>query len=93
MTELDENGLVVNLVQACLGSISPNVKSITMMMNGKKEVRCVFVLRVQSNDDEEEIEDIVCEFEALVSSYVNVTVDIWVGKNVPREGRHVFIAK
>lgn len=76
-----ENELVCALVQASLGSITPNMRAIAIeFVSGG--VCLHFVLSVDERDDRDEISDIVSEFDALLS----VSTDIEVAVRVSPRG-------
>lgn len=70
-----ENEQVLNLIQAMLGSVTANMRAIGIdSRNG--EVKTTFLLGGETPEDQEEIEDIVFEFEALQLENVPVDVEV-----------------
>lgn len=95
MTALaQENAQVLNLIQAMLGAISPNMRRVALQMADDGGVHLRFLLAKDDEDDREEIDDIVFEFEALQSRNVRVEVSILVGdqplSEIDLPGRLVF---
>ncbi len=68
-----ENAQVLHLVQAMLGGITPNFRAVFLKCN-PDGVDLNFLLQHESEEDREEIEDIVFEFEALQLSGIDVEV-------------------
>ncbi len=62
------NGRVVNLVNAMLGSISPNFRAVSMEVT-PTAVNLHFLLERDSKEDREEIDDIAFEYEVLEMSF------------------------
>ena len=88
-----ENAHVLNLVQAMLGFISPNMRAVSVEP-AERGVRLHFLLAEEDEGDREAIEDIVLEFEALMIQFVDVEVSVIVSSqpmatgSIP--GRRVF---
>ncbi len=78
-----ENQYVLGLVQALLGGVTPNLRAAAIECVGD-EVRLVFLLRNESPEDREEIDDIVFEFEALQETVINLDIKVVVS-NKPLE--------
>lgn len=70
--------MIVSLVQAMLGAISPNFRMISISHDGSMWCICFFLER-ESEEDRIEIEDIACEFESLQESLIEYRVSIVVG--------------
>lgn len=91
-----ENRQVLNLVQALLGSISPNMRSVSLVC-ANDAVTLHFTLERESADDREEIDYVAFEFEALQDSPATVNVDYVITVNpgvfVSPPGRSVYISK
>jgi len=67
------------LVQALLGSISPSFRAVVAVFSEGVEVR--FYLDKSTSDDEEEIEDVITEFDSLVMAVdaVKITYKVYFG--------------
>ena len=94
MTTSAENTQVLNLVQAMVGSITPNLRRVTLEVGAPDFVKIRFVLEREDPVDREELEDIVFEFEALQEGNVEVDMDVIVDARPIHEmdlpGRVVF---
>jgi hypothetical protein len=75
VNQVNENAQVLNLVQAMLGSISPNFRAVCLL-GAEGSVALRFILEQANEADREEIDEIVFEFEALQSSGVAVDVEV-----------------
>lgn len=78
MIEKNENLQVLNLVQAMVGAISPNLRRVVLEVPSADAARVVFLLEHESAEDREEIRDMVFEFEALQDRATDVKVEILV---------------
>ena len=76
-----ENYVVVQVVQALLGSISTNMTAIAISTRPDRSVVIHFALGTDDSEDREEIKEIVGELNALFGGTVDVVTDIWVGDN------------
>ncbi len=91
----EQNSVVINLVQAMLGSVTPNWRAV-FVKGDSRSVLVTFVLATESREDREQIEDVTFEFEALQpDNDVAITVLV---SGVPIEtfadaGRMVFARK
>jgi hypothetical protein len=111
MRELDKNRLkyendrVLDLVQAMLGAVTANFRAVSLSITDRNII-LTFVLFEDTEEDREEIDDIVFEFEALQPQFIAndlqlhiVEVDfvIIVDKSPLSEinlpGRKIFIRK
>ena len=70
-----ENAHVLTLVQAMLGTISPNMRAVSVELT-ERGVRLHFLLAEEDEGDGEAIEDIVFEFEALMVQGAEVDVSV-----------------
>ena len=70
-----ENRRVLDLVQASLGGITRNIRSISLSCEGHT-VHIHFLLRRRDPVDTEEIEDMIFEFEALQDTVVDIEVHV-----------------
>jgi hypothetical protein len=93
----NENGQVLSLVQAMLGAISPNFRTVTIEVGAKTVLH--YLLERDDATDREEIEDIEFEFAALqteplemdVSSVVVVSCEPYTSVRLP--GRMVYMRR
>jgi hypothetical protein len=96
MNKHEENTQVLNLVQAMLGSITPNFRVVSLECN-PNAVRLYFLLEHESSEDREEIDEIIFEFEALQSSRIDVELVVCVDTRALDEleilGRMVYARK
>lgn len=53
------------LMQALLGAITPNFRMVWFSIDDNEVIRVTLILEKESADDEEEIDDLKSEFEAL----------------------------
>ena len=85
---------VLRLAQALVGAVSPNLRRVSLEQRDPGEVGLHFLLEQDSEDDREEIEDVVFEFEAMQDSDividVKVTVDAGPLERIHLPGRVVF---
>lgn len=65
MTLDEENKIVIMLMQALLGSVSPNFRMVSISFNSPVW-KLQFVLEEENEVDREEIEDIIAEFEVFM---------------------------
>ena len=65
------------LMQALLGVVSPNFRRVSLSLEGDR-VLITVVLEHDDADDQEEIDDLQTEFEALCPGPVDYEVDIQV---------------
>ena len=79
-----ENQLVLSLVQALVGSVSPNFRRVGLRVSAAS-VGIQFVLEQESESDREEIEDILFEFEALQVGPVEVHASVQIHDGDLRE--------
>lgn len=98
-TETDlihKNMQVLSLVQALLGSITNNLRAVSIHC-ASQGVALTLVLFHESLECREEIDDIVFEFEALQFRNIGVTVDVIVDarpyEEIRLKGRLVFLRK
>jgi hypothetical protein len=59
----DLNFFALTLVQAMLGQISPNIRRVTISVDGEK-LRVEWVLESEKEDDRDAIEDVFGDFSA-----------------------------
>lgn len=91
--------LVLCLVQAMLGAVTPNFRTVHLSVHHGKPamVRLDFVLAEESAEDREEIDYIVFEFEAMqcgpLMAEVVVTVDSYPFERINPGGRMVYARK
>jgi hypothetical protein len=76
MSLSDENVQVLNLVQAMIGAVSPNLRRVALAAPAPGMVRLAFVLERDESADREEIADIAFKFEALQAQGIDLEVDI-----------------
>jgi hypothetical protein len=69
-----ENQQALTLMQALLGVISPNFRSVSFECNGEN-VQIYVILEHEDTEDREEIFDLVSEFEALKQKNIPVKVE------------------
>lgn len=72
-----ENDVVIDLVQAMVGLVSSNFRSVSVDVS-EGGPKFQFLLYEDSIDDREAISDIEFEFEALQDSPSNVAVEVLV---------------
>lgn len=81
------------LVQALAGAISCNFRMITIFREGEEWV-ISFYLESEDDEDVEEIEDVICQYDAYQDSTLRCRSEIIVGRGeLPRisdKGRVVF---
>jgi hypothetical protein len=71
----------LNLVQASVGAVSDNFRAILIsIVDGKPFIE--FYLLADRSDDLEEIDEILCEFEALQDQKIEVSNEIYFGNEV-----------
>jgi hypothetical protein len=91
----DENRLVVNLVHAMLCSVTSNLRAV-FLHQVKEAISLTFVLAEESDQDRQEIDEIVFELQALEPDLV-IAVSISVSgtpiENLPSLGRLIFARK
>lgn len=71
----EENAQVLNLLQALLGTISPNMRAISLEWHGGSG-RLYVVLEHENADDREEISDVAFAFQALQDRDIPLEVSI-----------------
>ena len=92
-----ENEQVLALLQAMWGAISENMLGVSLKCD-EEDVHLYFVLERESEDDREEIADIVAELDALqskallIQSHVFVLAEPWQGIG-SLIGRPVYVRK
>lgn len=74
---LRENAQVLNLVQAMIGSVTPNMRGVSLVAH-PESVHLYFLLEHDDEGDREEIDDIVFELEALQGGSIDVDVTVLV---------------
>ena len=67
-----ENRMVLEAIQASLGSISENVRFIGIDTTLDKKVSVYFILEKENELDREEIEEIAFSFNALQDHYTDM---------------------
>ena len=90
-----ENGLVINLVDALLGAITPNFRAVLLRQDAD-HASLTFLLEHESAADRAEIDDIVFEFQALEPTLpleVSIVVDSASLTKYAHLGRMVFARK
>lgn len=91
-----ENARVLDLVQAMLGAISPNMRAVSLECPDGK-VHLHFLLAEESEADREEIDDILFEFEVLQERGIEIRSSVVVSyrpeARVEMPGRWVFSRK
>lgn len=93
-----ENKVALDLVQAMLGAISSNIRSISYECVSK-QVIVYFIFEQESHEDREEADDIIFEFEALqegpidIDHYVTVSVQPFQEGMTSIKGRPIYIRK
>jgi len=76
MSLSEENIQVLNLVQAMIGAVSPNLRRATVALSDSEKVKLTFVLELDKPIDREEIENITFEFEALQTKSTELEVEV-----------------
>jgi hypothetical protein len=71
----------LNLVQASIGAVSNNFRAILISIVGEKPL-IEFYLAADDTDDLEEIDEILCEFEALQVQKTEVSKKIYFGSEM-----------
>jgi len=69
------NNMVLSLVQALCGAISPNFRMVTLCLDGETWL-ITFFIEFDNADDREEIVDVVAEFEALQSAMIRLNFSV-----------------
>jgi hypothetical protein len=94
MNLTEENLQVLNLVQAMIGAITPNIRRVTLELTSRESACLRFLLARDDPGDREELEDIAFEFEALQSHRIELDVKVIVDTRPVQEinlpGRIVF---
>jgi hypothetical protein len=91
-----ENRLVLDVVQAALGLISPEMRAISVKRDSNRIILYVAV-RERNAQVDEDIEDLLFELEALQDSPIAIEASVFVG--APNadwpgiSGRRVYVAK
>lgn len=80
MNLIARNKIIIALVQALLGAISPNFRAVMIDFSQGVDVR--FFLMEDLAEDREEIDDVITEFDSLVMGVesVSITYDVAVGE-------------
>ncbi len=73
-----ENLVVLQVIQALLGLISKNMKAISVRVLDSRII-LYFALEGKLEDDDEEIQDIMFELDAIFGGSVQVDVEIYIG--------------
>ena len=100
MDDLDkENRLVLAVVQALLGVISPNFQAVALV-RGRSEWTLHVALRREDEVDRDELADVPGEIEAqLLPLDLALTTEVWIGDDWVasdwrgKEGRLIFSAR
>ena len=93
-----ENKVALDLVQAMLGAISPNVRAVSYECIAEKVI-VYFVFEHESIEDRDEADDIIFEFEALqqgpidVEHYVTVSAKLFQDGSASLKGRPIYLRK
>ena len=75
------NHQVLILVQALVGAVSPNFRMVTLGHDGQRwHLR--FFLEEDRFEDREEIEDILCQYEAMQDQGLSYDFEVRAGSNV-----------
>lgn len=92
-----ENYQVVSLVQAMLGSITTNMRVISLKCYKEKHILLHFILEYDTAEDREEIEDIAAELEALQDSFIQLDLSVQVDSRklsaLEIPGRRVYVRR
>jgi hypothetical protein len=72
-----ENLPVLNIVQAMIGSVTPNLRGVSLEC-GPRGAHLYFLLEHEDQSDREEIKDIAFELEALQSRGIDLEVSVLV---------------
>ena len=92
-----ENKVALDLVQAMLGAISPNVRAVSYECIAQKVI-VYFVFEHESIEDRQEAHDIIFEFEALqqgpidIEYYVSVSAERF-QEGASYKGRPIYLRK
>jgi hypothetical protein len=78
MSISNENMYILDLVQAMIGAITPNLRRVALEEIAPRKIRLCFVLEREDPADREEIDDIRFEFEALQATGIEIDVDVLV---------------
>lgn len=80
MNLIVRNKIIIALVQALLGAISPNFRAVLIDFSQGLDVR--FFLVEDLAEDREEIDDVITEFDSLIMGVelVSITYGIAVGE-------------
>lgn len=80
MNLIVRNKIIIALVQALLGAISPNFRAVLIDFSQGVDVR--FFLVEDLAEDREEIDDVITEFDSLVMGVesVSITYGVAVGE-------------
>ncbi|MGI5230614.1 hypothetical protein [Actinoallomurus sp. CA-142502] len=91
-----ENSVVLQVLQASHGLISPDMLAISAKVSSENVV-LYFALRRKTDEVDEDVEDIIFELDALLGGGVMLEAQIYVGtpdENWPgRSCRLVYLAK
>jgi hypothetical protein len=74
------NLMVLSLVQALLGAVSPNMRMV-YLGRGESRWRLVFVLERDDAEDREEASDVATEFEALQARPIDYELQVIVSSD------------
>ena len=92
-----ENRYIVSMVSALYGAISSNLRAVTLSDATETAVTFHFLLGVESQEDRDEIEDIIFEFEALQNQAIDCNAFVHVGQGFEHfkalPGRGIFHRK
>ena len=80
-----ENKVAIDLIQAMLGAISPNMRSISFECQNEK-IMVYFVLEAEDETDREECSDIIFEFEALQEKVLDIGYQIDISSSIRKSG-------
>ncbi|HEV7240747.1 MAG TPA: hypothetical protein VGQ36_16025 [Thermoanaerobaculia bacterium] len=88
-----ENAEVLNLVQAMIGLVPPNLRGVSLVCRDEG-VHLYFLLEHDSEETREDIDDIVFELEALQGGFIDVDVSVLVSRDDSAfgdlQGRRVY---
>ncbi|WP_307831078.1 hypothetical protein [Nucisporomicrobium flavum] len=92
----EENRLVLDVVQAALGLISPQIRALSVALDSGRVVLYVAVSERNAEVDED-IDDLLFELEALQDGPIVIESSIFVGRPDAHwpgsSGRRVYLAK
>lgn len=70
-----ENAQVLNLVQAMIGGITPNMRGVSLVCSSAG-LHLYFLLEHDDENDREEIDDIVFELQALQQGLIDINATV-----------------